>query len=315
MKKHVGMISLAGILVIVLLISTVAFTVDESRDIVIIKTFGQITKTYRGKSDAGLHFKWPWPIQEQVRYDSRTFIFEDTTDEVKTYDNQNVLVTMFGIWRIKDAERFNRAVGTADGGEKQVRTLLRTAKSNVFNRHSVSNLVNTNPGELKLEVIEDAILEQVAPEALAEYGIEVVMVGIKSLQLPESATRDVIAGMKAEREKFIQDVESRGEADAKAITEKAKSAREQILAFTKIEAAKIRSEGNLAVAAQYVKFRENPGLSMFLRWLDSLEIILKDRSEFVIDPSFLPGLEFFRSGPSTEVGIPTGPEKKDRPKQ
>jgi len=64
------------------------------------------------------------------------------------------------------------------------------------------------------------------------------------------------------------------------------------------------SEGNTAAAEQFAKLAANPSLSIFLRTLDSLETQLKERSVFVLEPSFLPGLELFRSGQLGETGLP-----------
>jgi len=73
-EKTSGNDDSCGVVVAALLVSTVAFTVDQSRDIVLVKTFGKTpTFTTRRKktNDAGLKFKWPMPVQEQVRYESR----------------------------------------------------------------------------------------------------------------------------------------------------------------------------------------------------------------------------------------------------
>ena len=75
--RRVGMILVAILVVVILLVSTVAFTVP-STEIVLVKTFGKTTSVYDGNvgEQAGLKFKWPYPIQRVVRYDARTFVFE-----------------------------------------------------------------------------------------------------------------------------------------------------------------------------------------------------------------------------------------------
>ena len=82
MKKHMGLIAIALIIVAALLACTVFYRVDELKDVALVKTFGKVTRVLRGSEHAGLHFKWPWPIQSLVRYDSRTRIFEDVSTEL-----------------------------------------------------------------------------------------------------------------------------------------------------------------------------------------------------------------------------------------
>ena len=62
MKRHIGIIVLALLVFVVLLIITVTYVVDETKDIVLITTFGKITQVVDGREDPGLHFKLPWPI-------------------------------------------------------------------------------------------------------------------------------------------------------------------------------------------------------------------------------------------------------------
>ena len=68
MVKHIGIISVAVLVVVVLLLSTVAFTVD-STDIVLVKTFGRVTRVYNGGEPgrAGLKFKLPFLFESIVR--------------------------------------------------------------------------------------------------------------------------------------------------------------------------------------------------------------------------------------------------------
>ena len=96
MKKHLGILVLAVLIVAGLLVYTVTYQVDELRDIVLIETFGKVTGQSVGRlGQAGLKCKWPWPIQKVTRYDSRAFVFEDTDEEAATKDKQNLLVTMY----------------------------------------------------------------------------------------------------------------------------------------------------------------------------------------------------------------------------
>ena len=94
MKRHLGIVVLAFLVVLVLLIYTVAYKVDFT-EYALIKTFGRTTRVVDGRTEAGLKFKWFWPIQRLVRYDAHTLLFEDTASEVPTRDKQNMLVTMY----------------------------------------------------------------------------------------------------------------------------------------------------------------------------------------------------------------------------
>ena len=313
MKKHMGMLVLAVSVAAVLLTSTVAYTVDELKDIVLIKTFGRITAVRQGKDDAGLRLKWPWPFQKLVVYDRRTSVFEDTSSEVPTQDKQNMLVTLYCAWRIDDAERFLRRIEDPEAAEERLRDLLRNYKKDVIGRH-----------EMKIASIEKEIFDRVQAEAKESYGIDVVRVGLKRLALPEQVTTAVIDSMKEERQDKVRRLKSEGEATAMALIERAKSARTKILKFAERKAEEIRTEGYLAAAKYYEQYGEDYKLSMFLRALESLKTQLKERSVILLDGSVLPPLKWFRKDPSLSdlpgrdkplkvPGAPAEPAARPRP--
>ena len=297
MRSHKGMFALALGVVALLLISTVAYTVDFT-EFALIKTFGQTTARIDGRQQAGLKFKWPWPIQRLVRYDARIALFEDTATEVATSDKQNLLVTMYCAWRIADPDLFNRTITTEAAGQERLRDLMRAAKKDVVGRHRMEDLINTDPAKMQIPAIEEEVLQAVRDPARTTYGVEVVRVGIKSLGLPKEVTAAVIEAMKEERQRDVRKFEAAGEAQATAIRERAKAASGQILAFANRKAAEIRSEGDRAAATYYKEFARNEPFSMFLRSLESLKAELAAKSVILLDGSEIPAVEFFRTGPS-----------------
>jgi membrane protease subunit HflC len=297
MKTHYGMFLLALLVVALLLVSTVAYQVDFT-DYALIKTFGQTTAQIDGNQQAGLKFKWPWPVQRLVRYDARTVVFEDTASEVATRDKQNLLVTMYCAWRIADPALFNQTITTVASAQDRLRDLVRSAKKDVVGRHNMEDLINTDPAKMQIPQIEEQILQAVRQQAMDNYGVEVVRVGIKSLGLPKEVTAVVIEAMKEERQRDVRKFEAAGEAQATAIRERAKAASGQILAFANRKAAEIRSEGDRAAATYYKEFARNERFSMFLRSLESLKTELESKAVILLDGSELPAVEFFRTGPS-----------------
>lgn len=297
MRKHIGMILLAVSVVAALLFYTVTFTVDQYRDIVLIKRFGKIHTVYSGAEDAGLKYKLPYPIEKVIRYDARQFFIESAQVQVMTRDQQSVLISTFCTWRIADPSKFHQAVKTLDRAQQELRTKLQAKTGDVLGRYDLQYLINTDPAKMQLRQIEDDILGQLKAIVEDAYGLEVAMVGIRSWGLPEGVSMAVIDLQKKDREKDAQDFRTRGEAEATAIKARAKAASEKILAFANRKAAEIRSEGDRAAAQIYQHFSRNPQLSAFLRSLESLKIELESRSVILLDGSELPAVKYFRTGP------------------
>ena len=298
MKKHMGMFLLAVLVVGVLLIGTVAYTVDELKDIVLIRTFGRVTKVIHGRDDPGLHFKWPWPVQKLVRYDARTFILDDPYGELETSDKQNVLVTMYAAWCIKDPKKFHSTIDTIAAAEKSIRARLHDHKSKVVSKHMLEEFASTDPNRMHIAEVEQEILDALQREVGTDYGVEIKSVGMRLLGLPEGVSAAVIEAQKKEREQYVQQYKTEGEALATAIRSRAERARKQILAFASAKAMKIKAEGDSAAARYYRQFAKNERLGMFLRSLESLRTGLKNKAVILLDDSQIPAIKYLRKGPS-----------------
>jgi len=306
-KGAVATVLMVAIVVGLLLAWMVLFKVDFT-EYVLVRTFGRTTSVLDGRTDAGLHVRVPL-VQQIVRFDARTFVFEDAMNELSTNDKQIVTLTTFCSWRIKDPVTFDKAVGRippggeGKAGQERIRIKLRSAKSSVIGQRKMEDLVNTDPARMRIARIEKDILDAIAAETLRDYGVEVTMVGIKSFGLPEKVSEKVIATMKEERQEEVKRYESAGQAQALAIRERAKESAEQILAFANRKGGEIRAQGDRAAAEWYAKFEKNWQLAAFLRSLESLKKELQGRSIFLLDGSSIPAVKYFRQGPS----LPTGP--------
>lgn len=296
MKEHLGKIVLALGVVIVLLVSTVAFEVDQLTDIVLVKTFDEVTAVHMGSQpeQAGLHFKWPYPFQRIVRYDMRAQLVEAATSEQITQDKSNVLVGLFCSWRISDPRTFNKSLVEMDKASKMLRDRLPAFGGAAISHHDMNQLINTDPARMQLAQVEEETRKDLQ-ESVRDYGIEIVRVGVKSVSLVGESVKSVIEAQKAEREAEAKDLESAGQSAAKTISARAKTAREIILSFADRKAAEIRSRGMEQAAEIYKQFGQQPELAMFLRTLESLQAELQKHSVILLDSSVLPGVGWLKT--------------------
>jgi membrane protease subunit HflC len=295
-------VAVVAIVIAMLVAWMVTFKVEFTEH-VLVQTFGKTTAVLNGATDAGLHLRWPF-VQKVVRYDGRTFVFEDAMHELSTKDKQNITLTTFCAWRIAEPRKFQTAIGTVDAGREGIRTKIRSAKSAVIGAHNMDQLVNTDPAKMRIADVEGEILETVRAEARRDYGVEVSLVRVRNLGLPEPVSNRVIEAMKSERQKEVGRYEAAGQAQATAIRERARAATEQILAFAGRKAGEIRTEGIRASAKLYKQFEKNWQLGAYLRSLESLEKELTGRTVILLDGSEIPAVRYFRDGPSLPTTAP-----------
>lgn len=277
--KNIGTISAAVFLALVLLLYMCTFQV-RFNEVAIVKTWGEPSQ--EPISEPRLYFKWPRPIQDVVLYDKRIRILEDRTEETRTVDGKNLLVTTFTLWRISDPSKFHTNFpGGEEDGEKKLRTTVVTAKHAVIGQREFAEFVSTDPASRRIREIEEEIRESVARDAMREYGIEVVGFGIKKLGLPESVTTAIFESMKSNEEAKAAGYIAEGEARAAEILADARAAADRILAAARRKVARIEAEAERVVSEYYKEFDEYPELRIFLDKLRTVANALRERTTVI----------------------------------
>lgn len=300
-------------------------------EVAVVTTFGRAEKASvkdGGAGQAGLYFKWPYPVQSVTKYDTRTRFLQTRGETQQTRDNSQIIVESFLAWKVKDPLVFYQRYSSAGpdardhfrAAEKTLESLLRSAMSEVSG-FELKELFDPKPGASKLAALEQAIDARLrverardggaaatapAPESASEgqisaYGIEPTLVGINRILLPQETTKSVFERMKSNREKLAGDAQSRGETLATTIKNEAESAASRIRSFADQRAAEIRNRGDLE-AAKYIKeFSEAPELAVYLKNLELLKNGLGSKATLVL-PASMPGMRVFDPSQAPQDG-------------
>jgi membrane protease subunit HflC len=247
-----------------------------------------------------LYFKWPWPIQQVYRFDQRVQNFEDHFSENLTADSTLLQVSVYVGWRISDAKEFfpKFAGGSVTAAQRQLESMLRSAKSAVIGKHNLSDFVNSDPSQLKFEAIENEIKASVQNELAAQnYGISIEFLGIKKLGLPENVTQTVFDRMKSERQKLINEALFKGEAEATKIKSAAERQAADVIANAQAAATRIEGEGVAEAAKTLSVFQQNPELAIFQLQLEALKSSLNQKATLIFDER-TPPFDLFRNLPA-----------------
>jgi membrane protease subunit HflC len=283
MKKNLITIVIAAVLVVIFALLLFTFQVRQS-EVAVLTTFGK--PAANNLDQPNLYFKWPWPIQQVYRFDKRTQNFEDKYSENKTADETMLLASVYVGWRISDAKEFfpKFAGGSVEAAQRQLETMLRSAKAAVIGRHNLSDFVNSDSKQLKFEAIEDEIKTAMQNQLASQnYGISVEFLGIKKLGLPENVTQSVFDRMKSERQVLISKAQYEGEAKATEIKSAAERQAADVIANAQADATRIKGEGEAEAAKTLSVFQQQPELAVFLLQLDTLKNSLNQKSTLIFD--------------------------------
>lgn len=197
-------------------------------------------------TEAGLHFKLPWPIDQVRVVDMRKRIYETPLVSNQTKDDKTVMLKTYMMWRVCDALKFIRAFGgDVEAAEKNLESSVVGLKNPVLGDYPMSALISTNGSEVKITEIEKRICDSVN-EVLKEKdsGIEVLQIGIKRISLPETNMKDIVAKMRTNRGLEASKIAQKGRRDVEAITKQAEVDAQQIIAQGINEATKITQQAD-----------------------------------------------------------------------
>ena len=285
-RKHWATIFLGFIVAFIFVVAIFSYQVDETQ-MAVLTTFDQPDENPIGP---GIHPRWFYPIQQVHKFDTRYRCFDGNTakiEEVLTKDQQNVIVGMYVIYKISNPVKFYMTMVNIPAAERQLNTWMRGARSEVIGTYDFDQLINTNPKVMQLEQVESKIKTKLV-ELSAPFGIEVKSVGIKSLSIPESISKNVFERMISERQRAAQKFLSEGDAQANDIRIKADGEVRKMLADSEAKAKEIKAQGDAKAAQYYATFKKNPELAIFLRKLQSLQKVMKSKTTLILDTDSAP---------------------------
>jgi membrane protease subunit HflC len=259
--------------------SSVLFTLREGQVAVVTR----LGAPRRVVTDAGLHPKWPWPVERVHAFDARRRLFNARFAETLSRDKKNVVLRMFVVWSIGQPLTFLQAIGDPGVAEERLDGLVTNARNTMLGSYDLSALVSTDPGRLRIGELEDGILSEVAPTALERFGIRIHQVGFNRLGLPPENVPFVFDQMRAERAQYAARYRAEGDREAAAIRSQTDLEVATLRAEGRRKAAEIRGRAEAEAARIYAEaHRRDPEFYRFLRSLDSLKTVLGRRSTVIL---------------------------------
>jgi modulator of FtsH protease HflC len=306
MGKHVLTVIVGVVVGVSLLLYMFAFQVRES-EVAVLLRFG---KASAEMPKPGYHFKLPWPIEEVRKFDSRISVSEGRFEETPTADKRNITLSLCVGWRVSDPLLFNENFGRLPEGERmkeawgRAEGYVRDSSLAVIGKHYLSELVSVDREKLQYDTIEEAILKAANEKASKTYGIQLALLKLRRLELPESATQIVYKRMIEERKLEADKIRETGNALAAVIKANATTEKEQLLARARGEAEALKGKGDAEAASSFGVFAKNPDLAIYLRKIRALQETLKTKTTIIVDPS-IPPFDLFSQGFTGAINQPS----------
>jgi membrane protease subunit HflC len=274
-------IILAGLAVLVGM--SMFFIVDE-RQLAIKFRLGEIVAS---DYEPGLHLKAPWPINNIRKFDKRVLTLDTSPERFLTGEKKNVTVDFFVKWRISNPATFYT---TFMGDERQANMrLLQIIKNGLqleFDQRTIRQVVADDRAEMM-----DS-LTRTGNQQVEDFGIQIVDVRIKQIELPQDVRSSVFERMRAERERIAAEHRAQGQEAAKGIRARADRERTVLLAEARRDAEVTRGEGDASATEIYGKaYTRNEEFYNFYRSMNAYRSALANKQDVLV---LEPDSEFFK---------------------
>ncbi len=241
----------------------------------------QLGRIVKSDYQPGMHFKLPF-VNNVRKFDRRVLTLDTNPEQMLTAEQKFVAVDSFVKWRIVDVSRFYTSTQGNEG--IALNRLDSIVKDRIRNQIAARELVQVI-SEQRVVIMQD--IARAANEAAAEFGIEVVDVRIKAIELPDDVRESVFRRMAADRQKEANLYRFEGRESAERISADADRQAQVILAEAEREGQKIRGEGDAGTTEIYANaYGEDEEFYAFYRSLQAYRNSFGSSSDvMVLDPS------------------------------
>lgn len=257
----------------VLLVFSSVFIVDEREQVVVLQ-FGKPVRTIL---EPGLNVKLPFPFQELRTFDNRLLEYDSPPEEVLSRDKKSLIVDNYVRWRISEPLTFLKTVQSIPTALSRLDDIVYSQLRREIGTHDMAEIITEN---------RELILEKVTAEsnmATGQYGIEVVDVRIRRVDLPKENEKSIYARMDAERKRQANKFRSEGEEEAQKIRASTDKEKTIILAESYKIAQANRGEGEAKALEIYAKsYSADPDFYEFVRTLEAYSKIIDEKTTLVI---------------------------------
>lgn len=256
------------------------FYVGESQKAIKFR-LGEIVKS---DFEPGIHFNVPF-INNINKFDARVLTLDSKPERFLTYEKKNVIVDSFVKWRVGNVNLFYTTVsGDPLQANLRLDQIMKDAMRSEFGLRTIKQLVAEDRTELR-----QLLIEKLLPVAEG-FGIELIDIRIKRIDLPSEVSNSVFRRMKAERERVAREFRSQGSEQAELISAKADKESEILMASAYRQAESIRGRGDAKAAEIYANsFGKNKEFYAFYRSIKAYQtsfentqdtLILEPKSDF-----------------------------------
>lgn len=238
------------------------FVVTQPNQYSVIRQFGSVTDI---RSAPGVSFKLPF-VQTVETLPQTTLLYDLPLSDVITQDKKTMVADSFVLWRIQDPQLFIQTLnGSVSNAESRLSTIVYNAMKNIISSRSQSQVISGRDGELAADI------KNAVGNGLEQYGIDLIAIETKHLDLPDDNKEAVYQRMISERENIAAGYTAEGESQAQKIRSETDKEVEITLSEARAQAQMRIAEGEAEYMSILADAYSDPDKADFYNYVRALD--------------------------------------------
>ena len=279
MQKTKGKKWILIVLAIVLVaLGSTCMVVTYPNEYAVVKQFGKIVSV---RENPGLSVKIPF-VQHVEKIEKEVLLYDLAVSDVMTKDKKSMIADCFVLWEINDPIKYTQTLSAQkSNAEYRINTIVYNSLKNVISSLSQEEVISGRDGELA------ASIKSNIGDTLNQYGITLLAVETKSLDLPDENKAAVYERMISERNNIAATYKAEGDEEAKEISNNTKAEITIMQSEADAQAEEIVAKGEaeyMRILSDAYNNEEKADFYLFLRSLDAAKATMKgDNKTLIVD--------------------------------
>lgn len=261
MKKALKII-IPLLIVAAILVSGSCFVVTAQNEYTIVRQFGAVVNIV---DEPGLSMKLPF-LQSTSTLPKTEMLYDLAVSDVITSDKKSMVADSFVLWRISDPLKFIQTLsGNLANAEYRIDTVVYNALKTVISSMKQEDVISGRDGLLAQKIMDNV------GDTFDKYGITILAIETKRIDLPDENKSAVYARMISERDNIAASYTAEGEAEAKQIRNEADKTVEITISQAQAAAEKLKAEGEaeyMRILSEVYDTADEADFYEFMRALD-----------------------------------------------
>ena len=288
MQKTKGKKWILIVLAIVLVaLGSTCMVVTYPNEYAVVKQFGKIVSV---RENPGLSVKIPF-VQHVEKIEKEVLLYDLAVSDVMTKDKKSMIADCFVLWEINDPIKYTQTLSAQkSNAEYRINTIVYNSLKNVISSLSQEEVISGRDGELA-KAIQDNI-----GNTLEQYGIKLLAVETKSLDLPDENKNAVYERMISERNNIAATYQAEGQEEAKEISNNTNAEIIVMQSEADAQAEEIIAKGEaeyMRILSEAYNDPEKADFYIFLRSLDAAKATMTGNNKTLIIDETSPIAQIF----------------------